>query len=121
MSISQADILKALSTVDDPDLKKDLVTLGMIKDVVVSDSKVSFSVVLTTPACPLKEKIRKDCETAVRAVFPEGEIDINMTSNVTSGSVSEQLKGVKNIIAIASGKGGWENLPLPLTLPWPLA
>ncbi len=71
----------------DPDLKKkDLVTLNMVKDVVVADGKVSFTVVLTTPACPLKEKIRKDCEEAVQKVAgaQETEIDIRMTSSVTS-------------------------------------
>ena len=68
MSINTADILKALSTVDDPDLKKDLVSLNMIKDVKVEPNRVSFTVVLTTPACPLKEKIRQDCEDAVEKV-----------------------------------------------------
>ncbi len=68
MTCTSSDIIKALSTVHDPDLKKDLVTLNMVKDVVVADGKVSFTVVLTTPACPLKEKIRKDCEEAVQKV-----------------------------------------------------
>ena len=58
MSVTQSDIIQALSTVNDPDLKKDLVSLNMIKDILVSDKKVSFTVVLTTPACPLKEKIK---------------------------------------------------------------
>ena len=68
MSYSQSDITKALSTVEDPDLKRDLVSLNMIKDIKVEPRKVSFTVVLTTPACPLKEKIRQDCEDAVRKV-----------------------------------------------------
>lgn len=108
MSINQSDILKALSTVQDPDLRKDLVTLRMVKDIVVSEDKVSFTVVLTTPACPLKEKIRQDCEDAVRKVVDEKTvIDIRMTSSVTSLRDNAQLlSGVKNIIAIASGKGG---------------
>lgn len=101
------DIFSALRTVNDPDLKKDLVTLNMIKDVTVKENVVSFSVVLTTPACPLKEMIRKDCETAIKKISPQATIQINMTSSVTT--VREQaatLQGVKNIIAIASGKGG---------------
>lgn len=101
------DIFSALRTVNDPDLKKDLVTLNMVKDVKVLGNVVSFSVVLTTPACPLKEMIRKDCETAVRKVAPGADIQIHMTSSVTT--VRDQaatLQGVKNIIAIASGKGG---------------
>src|SRR3954469_25891907 len=108
MSFSQSDILKALSTVDDPDLKRDLVTLNMIKDVKAEPAKVSFTVVLTTPACPLKEKIRQDCEDAVRAVVgPSVAILITMTSSVTSlRNNAPLLPGVKNIIAIASGKGG---------------
>ena len=85
MSFSQSDILKALSTVDDPDLRRDLVTLGMIKDVKVEPKKVSFTVVLTTPACPLKEKIRHDCVEAVEKVTGKDvAIDILMTSSVTS-------------------------------------
>lgn len=108
MSFSQADILKALSTVDDPDLKRDLVSLNMIKDVKVEPQKVSFTVVLTTPACPLKEKIRQDCEEAVSKVVGSGvRIDIFMTSSVTTlRDNAPLLPGVKNIVAIASGKGG---------------
>lgn len=108
MSFSQTDILKALSTVEDPDLKRDLVSLGMIKDVKVDPKKVSFTVVLTTPACPLKEKIRQDCEDAVeKVVGKDVDIDIFMTSSVTTlRDNAPLLPGVKNIIAIASGKGG---------------
>lgn len=108
MSFSQSDIIKALSTVEDPDLRRDLVSLNMIKDVKVDANKVSFTVVLTTPACPLKEKIRQDCEQAVRAVVgSSAAIDIFMTSSVTSlRDNAPLLPGVKNIIAIASGKGG---------------
>lgn len=108
MTYSHTDIIKALSTVNDPDLKRDLVSLNMIKDVKTEPGKVSFTVVLTTPACPLKEKIRQDCEEAVRPVVgPEVDIEIFMTSSVTSLRDNAQLlPGVKNIIAIASGKGG---------------
>jgi ATP-binding protein involved in chromosome partitioning len=108
MNFTQSDILKALSTVEDPDIKRDLVTLNMIKDINVSPEKVSFTVVLTTPACPLKEKIKNDCENAVRAVIGSTiELDIFMTSSVTTlRDNSPLLPGVKNIIAIASGKGG---------------
>jgi ATP-binding protein involved in chromosome partitioning len=106
--ITSTDILKALSTVEDPDLKRDLVTLNMIKDVKVEPKKVSFTVVLTTPACPLKDKIRQDCEDAVeRVVGSDVEIDIFMTSSVTTlRDNAPLLPGVKNIVAIASGKGG---------------
>jgi ATP-binding protein involved in chromosome partitioning len=108
MIITENDVLKALSKVEDPDLKRDLVTLNMIKDVKVVPGKISFTVVLTTPACPLKEKIRQDCLDAVEEIAgTEIDIAINMTSSVTtSRSNAPLLPGVKNIIAIASGKGG---------------
>lgn len=108
MKFSEKDIIGALSTVQDPDLHKDLVTLNMIREVKVSPEAVSFTVMLTTPACPLKEKIRKDCEGAVRKVTGEDvTLDITMSSSVTSTRDNTPvLTGVKNIIAIASGKGG---------------
>jgi ATP-binding protein involved in chromosome partitioning len=101
------DVLKALGTVHDPDLKRDLVTLNMIRDVSVKEGTVGFTVVLTTPACPLKETIRRDCERAIREIAPDAKVNITMTSSVTTvRDQSALLKGVKNIIAIASGKGG---------------
>ena len=108
MNLSKELILSALAGVEDPDLKKDLVSLGMIKDLTVSDEQVDFTVVLTTPACPLKEKIRKDCEDAVIKVAGDKvKINITMSSNVTTmRDKAAVLPHVKNIIAIASGKGG---------------
>jgi ATP-binding protein involved in chromosome partitioning len=108
MRYDQTDILKALSTVEDPDLHRDLVSLNMIKDVVVGPDSVAFTVVLTTPACPLREKIRQDCEDAVtKVVGASVAINITITSSVTSlRDNSPILKGVKNIVAVASGKGG---------------
>ncbi len=108
MTFSEKDIIKALSTVQDPDLHKDLVTLNMIRDIEVSPEKVRFTVMLTTPACPLKEKIRKDCEKAVRNIIGEEPgLEITMSSTVTSARDNAPvLTQVKNIIAIASGKGG---------------
>ena len=108
MRITENDILKALSTVQDPDLKRDLVSLGMIRDVTVSEHAIGFTVVLTTPACPLKERIRMDCIEAVEAVAGKNyTIDINITSSVTTArSNAPLLPDVKNIVAVASGKGG---------------
>ena len=108
MSITKEEILRALGTVEDPDLKKDLVTLDMIKDLIVSEDKISFSVVLTTPACPLKELIKNNCLGAIdRVTKGMVKVVINMTSNVTTTrSNSLLLPNVKNIIAVASGKGG---------------
>ncbi|MCG8320937.1 MAG: Mrp/NBP35 family ATP-binding protein [Cytophagales bacterium] len=109
MSVTKEAVLKALGTVEDPDLKKDLVSLNMIRDLEVSDHKISFTVVLTTPACPLKEMIRKDCLEAVGKIAGEDfPLEINMTSDVTSTRLNNAplLPEVKNIIAVASGKGG---------------
>jgi ATP-binding protein involved in chromosome partitioning len=108
MAITKEDIIKALSTVDDPDLKQDLVTLNMIKDLEVEGNHVRFTVELTTPACPLKEMIRNACMDAIyEQVSSELQVHINMSSSVTSTrSNSPLLPKVKNIIAVASGKGG---------------
>jgi ATP-binding protein involved in chromosome partitioning len=108
MSIAKEDILKALSTVEDPDLKQDLVTLNMIKDLKLDGNKVYFTVELTTPACPLKEMIKTACLDAIyEQVSPELQVQINMSSSVTSTrNNAPLLPKVKNIIAVASGKGG---------------
>lgn len=107
MNITRERVLKALSTVEDPDLKKDLVTLGMIQDIVIEGKIIKFSVVLTTPACPLKELIKNNCVEALKKEFGEVVLDIFMTSNVTTARDNAPLiPHVKNIIAIASGKGG---------------
>ena len=108
MAITKELVLKALRNVEDPDLKKDLVTLNMIEDVDIEGNTISFTVVLTTPACPLKELIRKDCERAIAEAFgTEVGINIRMTSKVTSTrNDAPILPQVKNIIAVASGKGG---------------
>lgn len=109
MSYSEQDILMALGHVDDPDLKKDLVTLKMIEDIIIEDKKVAFKLVLTTPACPMKHRMQRDCVDAIhKYVDPWIEVDVELTSRVTSrrNKTDEMLKGVKNIIAVASGKGG---------------
>ncbi len=109
MTLQKETILKALSTVMDPDLGKDLVSLGMITDLEINGKKVAFSVVLTTPACPLKELLRGQCMDAIATLGIEGlDIAINMTSSVTSSREESLplLPNVKNIIAVASGKGG---------------
>jgi ATP-binding protein involved in chromosome partitioning len=108
MTITKEIILEALSTVQEPDLKRDLVSLGMIRDIELGVNQVRFTVVLTTPACPLKEKIRQDCVDAIeKAVGESIDIEIKMIADVTSTRLNGPvLPGVKNIIAIASGKGG---------------
>lgn len=107
--ITEEAVLKALSQVDDPDLGKDLVTLNMVKDITIRDKQVSFTVELTTPACPMKDMIKKACVNAIRIfVDKEAEVTVNMTARVNSNRKDggQVLPDVKNIIAVASGKGG---------------
>lgn len=106
--ITKEQVIDALRYVDDPDLKKDLVTLNMIRDVEVNGKNVSFTVVLTTPACPMKDMIKKACINAIlHFVDKEANVNVNMTANVSSGRSKDQiLPDVKNIICVASGKGG---------------
>src|SRR5690606_25340169 len=104
--ITREQVLDALRNVEDPDLKKDLVTLNMIENLVIEGNKVNFSVVLTTPACPLKEMLENACRNAVKHfVSQDAEINIHMTSRVTS-PVKQFSSNIKNIIAVSSGKGG---------------
>lgn len=107
--MTKEDILKALSNVQEPDLGKDLVTLNMVKDVEIDGNNVSFTIVLTTPACPMKDMMRTASENAVKLlVNKEAKVTVNFTSNTSSNRIDakEVLKGVKNIIAVVSGKGG---------------
>lgn len=107
--MTQEDITQALSQVQEPDLGKDLVTLNMIKDINIDENKVSFTVVLTTPACPMKDMIKQACINAVHLlVNKNAEVTVNFTSNTTSNRKDGKmiLNEVKNIIAVVSGKGG---------------
>lgn len=107
--ITKEQILQALSNVEEPDLGKDLVTLNMIKDIEIDGDKVKFTVVLTTPACPLKDLIRNACVNAIHhLVSKEAQVQVNMTANVNSNRKDGKalLPNVKNIIVVASGKGG---------------
>ncbi len=105
--ITKEKVLEALGHVDDPDLKKDLVTLGMIEDLEINGKKVSFTVMLTTPACPIKDAIQNACINAVKLmVDQEADVTVNMSARVTSTRSNEVLPAVKNVIAISSGKGG---------------
>ncbi|WP_462255329.1 Mrp/NBP35 family ATP-binding protein [Ferruginibacter sp.] len=107
--MTNEDILKALSNVQEPDLGKDLVTLNMIKDINIEGNNVSFTIVLTTPACPMKDMMRMASENAVKIlVNKEAVVTVNFTANTTTNRKDAKtiLSGVKNIIAVVSGKGG---------------
>ncbi len=106
--MTKEKVLEALSTVQEPDLGKDLVTLGMIRDLVIEKYYISFTVVLTTPACPLKDKIKNDCIQAIKKLNPDAVVKVSFNANTTSRRTDNGniLPKVKNVIAVVSGKGG---------------
>ena len=107
--MTREKVLEALKTVQEPDLGKDIVTLNMVKDIVIEEDKISFTVVLTTPACPLKDMIRNACIKAIRdaAANKNITVSVNFTANTSSiRDAGTALPRVKNIIAVVSGKGG---------------
>lgn len=107
--MTETEILNALSNVQEPDLGKDLVTLNMVKNILIEGNYVSFTVVLTTPACPMKDMIQNACINAVKLLVNKAAVvKVNFTSNTITQRNDEGkiLPGVKNIIAVISGKGG---------------
>jgi ATP-binding protein involved in chromosome partitioning len=107
--MTQEKVLEALGNVQEPDLGKDIVTLNMVKDVKIDGNRVSFTVVLTTPACPLKDHIKNACINAVKIlVNKDAVVNVNFTANTTTHRQDPHsvLPKVKNIIAVVSGKGG---------------
>jgi ATP-binding protein involved in chromosome partitioning len=103
-------ILHALRVVVDPDIRKDIVSLGFVKDLVISGSRVAFTIELTTPACPVKDQLRDQAAAAVRTLPGVSDVDVKLSANVRSASAAEMgkppLAGVKNVIAVGAGKGG---------------
>ena len=110
MPPTEGAVLDALRVVVDPDLHKDIVALGFVKDVKVSDGRVAFKVELTTPACPVKDIMREQARVAVAALPGVTSVDITMTAAVRATSLADGTRqpvpGVKNIIAVGAGKGG---------------
>ncbi len=107
--LDSKSILEVLRPVQDPELQKSLVELNMIRNVEVNGSKVSFTLVLTTPACPLREFIVEDCQTAVKKLPGVEEVEVDVTAETPQQkSLPDRadVSGVKNIVAISSGKGG---------------
>ena len=107
--MTKEKVLEALSTVQEPDLGKDIVTLNMVKDIVIEKYYVSFTVVLTTPACPLKDMIKNACINAIKKLVNiDAIVKVNFTSDTTSKRTDSKaiLPKVKNVIAVVSGKGG---------------
>ena len=107
MGADRSDILKALKNVQDPELHKDLVTLGMIKDVAVTDGHVKIGIELTTPACPLKDTIKADVDREIKKLDGVETVEIEWSAKVRSTpNLQGKMPGVKNIIAVGAGKGG---------------
>ncbi len=108
-TITEAEVLTALRGVEDPDLHKDIVTLGMIKNVKIDGKTVSFTFELTTPSCPLKDMLERQAREAVEAVAGIGNVKVTMTAQVAAhqaANMPSALVKVRNTIAVASGKGG---------------
>jgi ATP-binding protein involved in chromosome partitioning len=109
-TVDREAVLNALRVVVDPDLRKDIVALGFVKDITIDAGRVGFTIELTTPACPVKDQMRDQASAAVRALPGVVDVAVRMTANVRSVSVPETgrtpLPGVKNVIAVGAGKGG---------------
>jgi ATP-binding protein involved in chromosome partitioning len=110
LQLNEENVLKALRLVKDPDLHRDIVALNFVKNLKLEGTDISFTLELTTPACPVRDQFKSDCERAIRQnVEGVGKVDIVMTSNVVAHNNQQKdviLPGVKNTIAVASGKGG---------------
>ena len=107
--VTQEAILKALSAIEDPDLHRDIVALGFVQNIAIDNSSVAFDIVLTTPACPVKDQMHDQAKQIVGSLPGVSEVTIKMTSNVTAGQsqIKENyIPQVKNTIAVSSGKGG---------------
>jgi ATP-binding protein involved in chromosome partitioning len=109
-TLDRDSVLNALRVVVDPDLRRDIVSLGFVKDLAIAQGRVAFTIELTTPACPVKDQMRDQAAAAVRALPGVAEVDVRMTANVRSVSAPETgrtpLPGVKNVISVGAGKGG---------------
>ena len=109
-AIRESSVLEALKVVTDPDLGRDIVSLGFIKNLAIDDGRVSFTIELTTPACPVKDQMRDQAQAAVSQVGGVTSVDVEMTASVRSAVAPDSgrapIPGVKNIIAVGAGKGG---------------
>ena len=107
--ITETVILDSLKQIIDPDLRKDIVTLGFVRDVIINDGDVSFRIVLTTPACPVKDQMQEQAQQIVSGLEGVSSVTVTMDSEVPQGrgiANNVAIPGVKNIVAVSSGKGG---------------
>jgi ATP-binding protein involved in chromosome partitioning len=125
MPVTEAAVLDALRAVKDPDLHKDIVTLGFVKNLRITDASVAFVVELTTPACPVKDLLRDQARSVVLALPGVSRVDVEMTAQVRAVGRPElgraPVEGVKNIIAVGAGKGGVGKTTLSVNLAVALA
>src|SRR5581483_8041910 len=110
MQVEQAHVLDALKVVRDPDLNRDIVSLGFVKDLKVDGGRVAFTIELTTPACPVKDQMRDQARAAVMQLPGVASVDVQMSARVREAvggdGARQPLPGVKNVIAVGAGKGG---------------
>src|SRR5262249_4801361 len=108
MSVTQEQVLSALRAVQDPDLHKDIVTLGFVKDVRISGAEVDFTIELTTPACPVRDEMKAEAERRVAALPGVEVARAKMTADVKArgGFGRQAVPGIRNIVAVGAGKGG---------------
>src|SRR5262245_12356555 len=110
MQVEPAQVLEALKVVRDPDLNRDLVSLGFIKNLTIDNGRVSFTIELTTPACPVKDQLRDQARAAVRQIPGVADVDVQMSAKVREAvgadAGRQSLPGVKNVVAVGAGKGG---------------
>ena len=110
MAIAESAVLNALRVVSDPDLGRDIVSLGFVKNLMIDGGRVAFDVELTTPACPVKDQMRDQAQAAVAALPGVTDVDVQMTASVRAAVTPESgrapISGIKNIIAVGAGKGG---------------
>ena len=105
--VTEETVLSALRKVNDPELHRDLVSLGMVKEIQVNGGAVAVTVELTTPACPMRERVEEETKAAIKALPGVGEVTVNLTASVRKPPAGRQpIPGIKHIVAIGSGKGG---------------
>src|SRR5262245_59541978 len=110
MQVEQSEVLEALKVVQDPDLHRDIVSLGFVKDLKITGGQVAFTIELTTPACPVKDQMRDQARAAVLRVPGVSVVEVQMSARVREAvggdGARQSLAGVKNVIAVGAGKGG---------------